>query len=315
MTLQYDPKFMEAAGPILEQASQMPKVPLHDISGLRALCEAMTGPLAKTPDHIEKLVYKVPAPDGHEILLYHFRVRQEHREKSERAVFHIHGGGYIALSAEQYSGLPIGIVCRTGVQVITVDYRLAPENPYPTALNDCWVALQWVHDNAQELFIDSARMAVMGESSGGGLAAALAIKARDEAVSPPLAKQILVYPMLDDRTKTDHTGGLLLWGVDHNTSGWTAYLGSEVGSDRVGAYAAAARVDSVSGLPPLYIDCGQLDLFLHENLEYARRFMEANITTELHIYHGLPHGFEQMGSSTEPVLQAIVNRDKAILGL
>ena len=315
MSLQYDTEFLKEAGPILQQAAHAAKTELTGVPAIRSRIAATSNPspLLETPEHPEKLVYTIPTPDGHGIAIHHVRIRQEKRENKQSAVLHVHGGGYIAMSAEDFSALVVGAVSRTGVQFLSVDYRIAPEHPYPTPLDDCWAALQWVHANAEELFIDPTRIAVMGESAGGGLAAALAIRGRDQALSPPIAKQILIYPMIDNQTKDDHTGGLLLWSREDNITGWAGYLGPDIESDKVDALAAPARVDSVVGLPPLYLDCGQLDLFLSEGLEYARRFLMANITTELHIYPGLPHGFEGLSSKAPLVQQATVNRDRAIL--
>jgi acetyl esterase/lipase len=152
----------------------------------------------------------------------------------------------------------------------------------------------------------------MGESAGGGLAAAMTLKARDTNLSPPLAKQILVYPMLDDRTTTNHAGELAMWNEADNITGWTAYLGADRGTDKIKAYAAPARVESVDGLPPLYLDSAQLDMFVHEDLEYARQFVTANIPVDLHVYPGLPHGFEAFSSGTSATKRAYENRFRAM---
>lgn len=153
----------------------------------------------------------------------------------------------------------------------------------------------------------------MGESADGGLAATLAIRARDRALSPPIAKQILSYAMLDNRTTTNHVGELAFWNEVDNITGWTAYLGQDAGTGNFEATAAAARVESVEQLPPLYIDVGQLDLYVNESLEYARRFVAANIQTECHIYPGLPHGFEAFAPLSKVTQQVVANRDKAAM--
>ena len=264
------------------------------------------------PDDVEKTVHLVPTKDGHQVAVYHYRRKSEPKEGADPAILHAHGGGFIALSAEECAVPHIRSVSRTGIQILTVDYRLAPENPYPTPLNDCWAALQWLYANSKELSIDPSRIAVMGESAGGGLAAALSIMARDQSLSPPLAKQILVYPMLDDRTTVNHVGELAFWNEVDNITGWTAYLGPRAETDKVEPYAAPARVESVLGLPPLYLDCGQLDMFLNEGLEYVRRFVAAGIPTECHIYPGLPHGFEALAPSARLTKQALANRERAM---
>ncbi|KAE8380097.1 Alpha/Beta hydrolase protein [Aspergillus bertholletiae] len=200
----------------------------------------------------------------------------------------------------------------SGVQVLSIDYRLAPEHPYPTPFEDSWTGLQWIHSHAEELFIDPHRIAVMGESAGAGLAAGLALMARDRDLSPPLAKQILVYPMLDDRTVDSHAGDLAIWTHEDNVTGWTAYLGKDVGTDRVSQYAAPARAESVEGLPPMYMDCGQLDIFVQENTEYVLRFVKAGIPVEYHLYPGLPHGFEGVAPTGNCTKRAMENRCRAI---
>lgn len=314
MSLQYDPEFLTEAGPILSQLSQFQKPAVHDVSTRRILLASMTKPLPPVPDHIEKFVYKVPCKDGHEVTIYHFRLRAASSQEGQPAILHIHGGGYISLSAEQCSVGHIRSVTNTGVQILTVDYRLAPEHPYPAPLDDCWAAFEWLHANAQSLSIDPSRIAVMGESAGGGLCAALTLMARDRNIAPAIAKQILIYPMLDDRTATNHAGKLAFWDENDNKTGWTAYLGPDAGTDKVDEYAAPARVKDVEGLPSLYLDCPQLDIFVHEGLEYVRRFMGANISVECHLYPGLPHGFEAMAPSIHATKQAVLNREKAMMG-
>ncbi|KAJ5316536.1 hypothetical protein PENANT_c019G01498 [Penicillium antarcticum] len=312
MHLQYDPEFLKEAAPILEQLAQTPKPSLHDVTTRRAMLEAMTGEELPLPEDVKHHIYQVAAPDGHKVPVYHLR-KTTSQGGREPAIIHLHGGGYISLSAAITARYHALTVSHTGVQIFSVDYRLSPENPYPTPLNDCWAVLEWVRSNAEQLSVDPARIAVMGESAGGGLAAALTLLARDRAMSPPLAKQILIYPMLDDRTVINHAGELAFWDDNDNITGWTAYLGSNVGGDQIAPYAAPARVESVEGLPPLYLDCPQLDMFVHEGMEYARRFVAANIPTECHIYPGLPHGFEALASGAVITKQAIANRHKAII--
>lgn len=312
MSLQYDPDFYEEAKALLLQCEKSPKPALHDVATRRAMMAAMTRPLPSMPKDIEKLDHLVPTTDGHQLPVYHFRRRGDSQLCGEPAIIHIHGGGFIALGAEQCAMPHISSVSRTGVQILTIDYRLAPENPYPTPLDDCWTVLLWVYANAERLSIDTGRIAVMGESAGGGIAAALTLLGRDRNLSPPIARQILVYPMLDDRTNTNHAGDLASWNEVDNITAWTAYLGSYVGTDRIEAYAAPARVKDVAGLPPLFLECLQLDIFVHEGLDYARRFVAANIPTECHVYPGLPHGFEAMAPSARPTQEAYANRHRAM---
>ena len=181
-----------------------------------------------------------------------------------------------------------------GCVIVSVDYRLAPETPHPGPVEDCYAGLAWTFAHAGELGIDPARVGVAGESAGGGLAASLALLARDRG-EHRLAFQHLTYPMLDDRTCiTDvhpHTGAFI-WTPHNNRFGWSALLGHDPGGQAVSPYAAAARAEDLSGLPPTFIATGALDLFLDEDIDYARRLIRAGVPTELHVYPGAFHGFD-----------------------
>jgi len=180
-----------------------------------------------------------------------------------------------------------------------VDYRLAPETPYPGAIEDGYSALKWLSENAQALSIDARRITVIGESAGGGLAAALAILARDRG-EYPIASQVLTYPMLDDRPQTtDGIAGIgqFVWTRQNNRFGWSCYLGSLFGSEDLSPYAAAARCADFRKLPPAYISCGDLDLFVVENMAYAHSLICAGIAVELRTYPGAFHGFDLIESA------------------
>jgi acetyl esterase/lipase len=185
---------------------------------------------------------------------------------------------------------------------------------------DCFAGLTWLRDHAAELNVDPARIAVMGDSGGGCVAAACALLARDRKFSPPLAKQILIYPMLDDRTiKPDESlGPFLLWGHEDNLTAWSAVTGKsvdELNSGRVAdvsPYTAPARLNDAAGLPPAFIDVGALDLFRDEDIEYARKLSLANVTTELHIRAGCPHGWEGIAPNAKVTKQAVADRLKAL---
>lgn len=211
------------------------------------------------------------------------------------AIYHIHGGGYVGGSAAQMEFLHRPLVRALGCAIVSVDYRLAPEHVFPAAIEDCYAGLRWTVDNAETLGIDTARLGVMGESAGGGLAAALALLVRDRG-EYSLAFQHLTYPMIDDRTVTmaephPYTGEFI-WTPHNNAFGWAALLGRAPGGPDVSPYAAAARAADLAGLPPAYIMTGMLDLFLEEDIEYARRLMRAGVPTELHVFPGGMHGFD-----------------------
>lgn len=221
----------------------------------------------------------------------------------------IHGGGYVIGSANQDDPQVKAIVAEVGCAAVSVDYRLAPETPHPGPVEDCYAALRWLHDHAAELGIDAGRIAIGGASAGGGLAAALGLLTRDRAAIP-LAFQLLIYPMLDDRTVSaadphPHTGEFI-WTHGANHFGWSSLLAQEPRSAGISPYAAAARADTLAGLPPTYLCVGALDLFLEEDLEYARRLLRAGIPTELHVYPGAYHGFNMVA---EAEVSQSFNRD------
>jgi acetyl esterase/lipase len=181
-----------------------------------------------------------------------------------------------------------------------VDYRLAPETPHPGPVEDCYAALRWLYSHTGELGVDPTRIAIGGASAGGGLAAGLTLLTRDRG-EVPLAFQFLIFPMLDDRTVTatephPYTGEFI-WTPEANRFGWTSLLGKEPGGPDVSPYAAAARAESLEGLPPTFINVGALDLFLEEDMEYARRLMRAGVPTELHVYPGAFHGFHMTANA------------------
>lgn len=208
-------------------------------------------------------------------------------------IYHIHGGGYVGGSAASLEPLYRPLVAALGCMMVSVDYRLAPETPFPGPLEDCYAGLAWVHAQAEALGVDRARIGVRGESAGGGLAAALALLVRDRGEFA-LAFQQLIYPMLDDRTciADPHPhAGRLLWNADSNRFGWRSYLGREPGGADVSPYAAAARAGDLAGLPPAFVSSGALDLFIDEDIDYAQRLIRAGVATELHVYPGAFHGF------------------------
>jgi len=207
------------------------------------------------------------------------------------AFFHIHGGGYIGGTVEGSDQRNTQVAAQLGVTVVSVEYRLAPEHPYPAPLDDCAAALAWLFDNAADLKIDPTRIAVGGDSAGGGLAAALVQRTHAEG-KYAIAFQHLVYPMLDDRTTApdvtpDPLTGEFVWTADANKFGWASYLADATPA----APAVPARTTSVEGLPPTWIGVGGLDLFLDEDIAYARRLTAAGIATELQIYPAAYHGF------------------------
>ncbi|GCE22151.1 alpha/beta hydrolase [Dictyobacter kobayashii] len=216
------------------------------------------------------------------------------------ALLWIHGGGYVIGNADQADLQMKSIISATGCAAVAVDYRLAPETPHPGPVEDCYAALKWLYTNASSLGVDASRIAIGGDSAGGGLTACLALLTRDRG-EVPLIFQLLIYPMLDDRTVTTadphpYTGEYV-WTPQANHFGWSALLGQEPGGPDVSPYAAAARATNLEGLPPALIGVGTLDLFLEEDIEYARRLIRAGVPTELHIYPGGFHAFPMVAEA------------------
>jgi acetyl esterase/lipase len=218
--------------------------------------------------------------------------RAKDAAESLPAVVTIHGGGYV-IGTYDMDGPMLDRWCREpGVVLVSVEYRLAPETPYPGPLEDCYAALRWAHSHATELGIDATRIGVSGVSAGGGLAAALALLARDRG-EVPLAFQLLDCPMLDDRqiTPSINTGGLYMWNAGSNEFGWRSYLGRLYGSDELPSYASPGRVTDLAGLPPGCVVVGSIDGFRDEDVDYAQRLNQAGVPCELHVIAGLPHAY------------------------
>lgn len=209
------------------------------------------------------------------------------------AVLEIHGGGYILGSADMSDAANRALALQLGCVVVAVDYRLAPETRWPGSRDDNYAALCWLAENAAALDVDPARIAISGGSAGGGHAAALALHARNRG-GPAICFQLLDFPMLDDRTCThpdpNPFTGEFVWTPERNHFGWKALLGVEPGSDGVDETAAPARATDLAGLPPAFIHVGTLDLFLDEDIDYARRLARAGVPVELHVIPGAYHG-------------------------
>jgi acetyl esterase/lipase len=241
-------------------------------------------------DDVERTDHALVAPDGHEFMV---RVhRDRHAPGLQPAIIWLHGGGLVAGTHRRDDARFDGWCRRLGIVGIAVDYGLAPERPYPGPLDDCYAALSWVHAQAEKLGVDSAVVGIGGSSAGGGLAAALALLARDRK-KHEVAFQALVYPMLDDRMITASSAwDVPIWPPTSNDFGWSSYLEGRRGAPDVAAYAAPARAIDLAGLPPAFICVGALDGFLDEDVDYAHRLLHAGVPVELHVYPGAPHGFD-----------------------
>ncbi len=258
----------------------------------RAIAEMAVPP---EPDNIKVERREVPGPDGAPDVPIYIYLPDESVARPLGCILHIHGGGYVAGTAAGSEAMLRSMAGRLGCAIVSVDYRLCPENPHPAPVEDCYAGLAWTFRNAAELGIDTKRIGVTGESAGGGLAAGLALLARDRGEFA-LAFQLLTYPMLDDRQcvhpDPHPLTGEFVWNAESNRFGWSALLGHEPGIEGVSPYAAPARAEDLSGLPPTFIGTAALDLFMEEDLEYARRLTRAGVPMELHVWPGAFHAFD-----------------------
>lgn len=209
-------------------------------------------------------------------------------------VLFVHGGGMIM--GDRRTGLDAVLDWVEALQLVVVsaEYRLAPEHPYPAPVEDCYAALCWAAEHAADVGIDPARLLIAGESAGGGLAAGVALMARDQG-GPALAGQVLMCPMLDDRNQTPSSHELNaegIWDRGSNETGWRALLGEDCGGPSVSPYAAPARASDLSALPPTFIDVGSVETFRDEDVDYAVRIWRAGGSAELHVWAGGFHGFD-----------------------
>jgi acetyl esterase/lipase len=252
--------------------------------------------IAGVPDNpdVETKDYTTKAEDGHEIVLRWYSKKGASKSQTP-AVYYMHGGGMILLSLEHYEPVIKMYVAHTGIPFLSVDYRLCPEVQAPVPLTDCYAGLQWLASHASELSVDTKRIMIMGDSAGGGLAAGLAHYAKKQS-GPAIAKQLLIYPMLDDRNLEldPEIAPFLSWTFDDNKTGWGAYLGDGHEKKHVAPELAAARatVEECRGLPPAFIDVGELDAFRDEDLQYARTLGKAGVSVTVNTYAGAPHAFE-----------------------
>ena len=256
--------------------------------------KGLARPMLPAPEVAKRMI---PGPKGaHEVPLY---ITGAAAGASKPAVLHFHGGGFMAGSAADYRRDIQELAVNHDCVAISVDYRLAPETPFPGSLEDNYAALLWIHANAAELGIDRSRIAIKGESAGGTHAAALAIAARDRG-EVPLCLQVLLYPALDDRTGSTMPVppyiGHYIWTAAANRFAWTSLLGKPAGavagSTQPPAGSVPARVENLAGLPPAWIGVGSVDLFASEDVEYGRRLLQAGVSTELHLVPGGYHGFD-----------------------
>jgi acetyl esterase/lipase len=295
--------------------TEMPSIGFEavGIEQVRAMMADMRPALPATPADVQIYEAHAPGRDGAPDVRLVVTAPKA-AGQGRPGILHIHGGGFVLGSADMTGPTDAEYASQLGAVVVSVDYRLAPETPHPGPVEDCYAGLAWLHAQAAALGVDPSRIVVTGESAGGGFAAALVLLAKHRG-EYAVAFQHLVFPMLDDRTVTHPDPspylGQFVWTPDSNRFGWTSLLGGPPGGADVSAFAAPARASDLSALPPTFIICGALDLFLEEDLDYARRLIRAGVPTELHVYPGAPHGF--MFMPTAQVTQTFARDSMAAL--
>jgi acetyl esterase/lipase len=314
VTTELNPGLEPVLSPLLAVSAQMDKPAVGDVATRRASAQLLFGQLADARPPVPQVQtesFELTAEDGAVVPMRWYRPASA----AGAAVLYLHGGGMIYgldTVGALYDSVVRGYVAASGVPMLVPDYRVAPEHPHPAPVHDSYAALVWLAEHAAELGVDPARIAVMGDSAGGGLTAGVGLLARDRG-GPAIAQQLLIYPMLDDRTPAPDcaVAPLLTWSYDDNLTGWGALLGAGPdrstvgGTDEVSVYAAPARAEDLSGLPPSYVDTGDLDLFHAEVTSYASALEKSGVPTELHVMPGCPHAFELLAPDA-PVSQQVV---------
>ncbi len=274
----------------------LPKMDLADpVAARRAFEEIIAGISFEIPG-IETLEIEdrmVPGADGDpDVAVRVYRPASTSTAERVPGILMIHGGGFVIGSVEaEHAGAALTAIGTGGV-VVSVDYRLAPEHPFPAGLHDCYAALSYLHAEADALGVDPERVALSGVSAGGGLAAATALLARDHG-GPPVCFQMLQIPELDDRLQTGSMQTFVdspMWNRPLAVQSWRAYLGPLYGTADMPAYAAPARADDLSGLPPAYVSTAENDPLRDEGITYAQRLLQAGVSVELHQFPGTFHG-------------------------
>ena len=307
MSYQYDSELL----PIV---AVIPALDITDIPAARELMAAARAQLPPfvVPDSLEITRHVVPGPPGEpDIEVCVFSPRE--LAATAPGLYWIHGGGFVLGDVSSDMEAPAHIADTLGAVVVSVEYRLAPEHPFPAPVEDCYAGLVWTAKHVDELGIDPDRLAIGGVSAGGGLAAAVTLMARDRG-GPGLCFQVLDIPEVDDRLSTPSVRQFTdtpLWNYPNAVLSWRAYLGSRQGGE-TSPYAAPARARDLSGLPPAYVVTCEFDPLRDEGIEYAQRLMQAGVPTELHHYPGTFHGASGAGAGTAIATRMVDDRTAAL---
>jgi acetyl esterase/lipase len=287
MTRNYDPELL----PYLEH---IPVATPGDLNATRAFVDQLVAQARASADTTGLVIEDrvIPGPVDHPELAVRVYAQEDRRRAVPAGILHIHGGGFMVGSIDMEHAGNATLARELGVTVVSVEYRLAPEHPFPAAINDCYAALTWFHEQATAFDVDPARIAIAGSSAGGGLAAGLALLARDRS-GPPICFQYLGIPELDDRLETPSMVEFVdtpMWSRPQGERSWQSYLGDAYGTADVSPYASPARATDLSGLPPAFVSTMENDPLRDEGIIYAMRLLQAGVSTELHSYPGTFHG-------------------------
>jgi acetyl esterase/lipase len=313
MTLSFDPEVADVLAQMGGTDAFQP--PRNDVEGRRAFWEPILAASSEAqpfPEDVRTSDHYATAEDGAQIQM---RWYTKDGAAPGSAVVYFHGGGYFFGHIDHFDGTVARYVSASGVPALSVEFRRAPEHPFPTPTEDGYTALSWLHHHAAELGVDPSRIAVMGDSGGGGMAAAVSILARERG-GPRISRQILIMPMLDDRTGApDAHVAPFVYNYGDLVAGWRAFLGDAVAGPDVPPAAAPARLEDATGLPPAYIEVGQLDLFRDENTAYATKLSRAGVPVEFHLHPGVPHEFDSIAFTSDVARRAIADRVRVLKGL
>jgi acetyl esterase/lipase len=327
VSYELDPELVPAMAALAGQAAAAPAPPRGDWKALRQAGEvgqAYLATLVPPSSGVQTATFHATTGDGASIeLRWYTKTSQAGAEPASQlvagpgpAVVYAHGGGMVLGTLDLYDELISWYVDRTSVPFLSVGYRRAPDEGTGTTLaQDVFAGLAWLLAHAGKLGVDPARVAVMGDSGGGAPAAGAAILARDRGIA--LARQILVYPMLDDRNQTPDPdrAAYLTWTYDNNHTAWSAVLGDQLGADGVPPVAAPARLADYASLAPAYIDAGDLDIFRDEDIAYAQNLARSGVPIELHVHPGVPHGWERFAPDAESAKRAMADRARAVASI
>ena len=269
---------------------------IPDIVKRRAVVSQLFSGPAQVYNEVTISEYKIPGLNKAPAILLRV-VTPKNGKDSNPAIYDIHGGGMIMGDIKSGEASAVFFALKFNAVVVSVEYRLAPENPYPAAVEDCYAGLAWMANNAKMLKIDPEHIAVYGGSAGGGLTLATSLMARDKNF-PKICFQMANYPMIDDRNVTvssQEVSNVGVWDKKANIEAWNWYLGGK----KADIYAAPARAMDLKGLPPTFIDVGEADVFRDEDIEFAQRLIKAGVTTEFHLYPGAFHASEMLSPNAD----------------